>query len=249
MEFIPENQWIQMLIAAIIGYITGSISNARIISFLLTKTTKIEPIKAEVPGTDEMFESDSISATVVAQNHGPKYGCLTSLLDMLKVALPTLLIRLVFPDQPYYLLTAVTGILGHNYTIYHRFKGGRGESPIIGALIIINWFGIFICNLAALVLGFLTGRVLVIRYGWYVIMIFWFWIWFNTWYHVVFMVCANFLFWFSMRIDLARYAELEKGNEAEISEELVSEFLLMGKGLGRFLDNYSLPSLIRKLLS
>ena len=64
---------------------------------------------------------------------GKKYGCLTSLLDMLKIILPTIILKYYFPDQPFYLLTALTGILGHDYPIYHRFRGGGGESLILGA--------------------------------------------------------------------------------------------------------------------
>jgi hypothetical protein len=42
-----------------------------------------------------------------------------------------------------------------------------------------------------------------------------------------------------MRKDLAKFFELKKNKEITISEEAISEFLLMGKSRGRFLDNYS----------
>jgi glycerol-3-phosphate acyltransferase PlsY len=237
------------ILAAFAGYLCGSISNARIITLILTKSINIKGIKAEVPGSDQTFESDSISATVVSQNHGKGYGCLTSLLDMFKVACPTFLVQYFFPEQPYFLITALGGILGHNYTLYHRFRGGRGESPIIGAMLVINWWGIFIANVASMILGWFTRSVLVMRYGWYVLMIFWYWIYFESILYVGFMILANFLFWFSMRKDLGRYAELKQEYDLDIPEEEVSEFLMMGRGPGRFLDRYSLPSLIRKLFT
>ena len=80
-------------------------------------------------------------------------------------------------------------------------------------------------------------------------MIFWYWIYFDSIYYVIFMVIANFLFWFSMRHDLGTFAKLKEVDDLEVSEEAVSDFLLMGKGMGRFLDNYGLPALIRKIFS
>jgi hypothetical protein len=119
---------------------------------------------------------------------------------------------------------------------------------MMGAMLVINWFGIFIANAASLILGYLTGSVLVIRYGWYVLMIFWYWIYFNHIFYILFMIIANFLFWFAMRHDLATFADLKKVDDLEVSEEAVSDFLLMGKGLGRFIDRYGLPALIKRLL-
>jgi glycerol-3-phosphate acyltransferase PlsY len=249
METITQLPWLMYLFAGLVGYLSGSVSFARIFTLILTKSMHVKEIKAEIPGSDQTFESNSISATVVSQNHGKKYGCLVALLDMFKVACPTFLLHYFFPGQYYYLLTGLMGIVGHDYTLYHRFQGGRGESPIIGAMLVINWFGIFLANAASMVLSMLVGSVLVMRYGWYVLMIFWYWIYFESIYHVVFMILANFVFWFSMRKDLGRYAELKKENDLEISEEEVSEFLMMGRGLGRFIDNYSLPALVKKLTS
>jgi glycerol-3-phosphate acyltransferase PlsY len=237
------------LMAGLAGYLCGSLSFARILTLIITRSRHIPKIKADVPGTDLTFESDSISATVVSQNLGKKFGCITSLLDMVKVAVPVFLMWYLFPGEYYYLLTGLAGILGHNLPLYHGFRGGRGESPMIGAMIVINWYGIFIANVASIILGYITGSVLVMRYGWYVLMIFWYWIHFNNIYYIGFMILANLLFWLSMSGDLVRYAEMKRENDLEVPEETVSEFLLMGKGLGRFLDRYGLPALLKKLLS
>lgn len=232
--------------AALVGYLFGSISNARIFHWLKNRSFTVKPINEPIPGTDLYFASDSVSATVTHINLGKKYGVFTALLDMAKVAIPTLAIRLLLPEAPFFLATAACGIAGHIYPAYHRFRGGRGESPIMGAMLVINWFGILITNLAGMVLGFLTGSVLVMRYGWYILSIFWYWIFFNDIYFVAFMIAANILFWTAMRKDLAKFAELKKENDLEVAEATVSDFLLMGEGPGRFLDKYGLPALIKK---
>jgi len=235
-----------LVIAGVTGYLLGSLSFARIITLIITKSSHVDPINEPVPGSDLRFHSDSVSATVAHLNLGKRYGCMTALLDMAKVALPTFLFHYFFPDDYYFLVAAAAGIAGHDYPVYHRFHGGRGESAMLGAMLIINWFGILIANAASVMLGYLTGSVLVIRYGSYVLMIAWYWIYFQDIYYVLFMVTANFLFWFSMRKDLATFADLKKMGDLEINEEAVSDFLLMGKGMGRFIDRYGLPALIKK---
>jgi glycerol-3-phosphate acyltransferase PlsY len=247
MDSITQITWLMYVSSGLIGYLSGSLSFARILIRIITKSSHIDKLKEQIPGSDLTFESDSVSATVVTQNLDKRFGCLTALLDMFKVALPTFLVHYYFPAQPYFLLTGLAGLLGHDYPIYHKFQGGRGESPMIGAMLVINWFGIFIANGASMILGYLTGSVLVLRYGWYVLMIFWYWIYFNDLHYVGFMILANLIFWNSMRKDLVRYGELKKENDLEVSEEQVSDFLLMGKGLGRFFDHYGLPALIKKI--
>ena len=243
---VQERLWLVILISSLIGYLFGSISFARLINLIVTRTTKIDSFSEQVPHSDEIFESNLISATLVTRKLGTKYGCMTSVLDMIKVALPTLFIKLVFTTQPFFLLTALMGIAGHNYPVYHKFIGGRGESPILGALFIINWFGIVIANLGALLLGFITGSVLVVRWGGYFLLIFWFWYYFNNVFYVVFMIMANFFFYFAMRKDLLRFRELKVRKGINFTEEDVSEFILMGRSLGRALDRYSLYALINR---
>ncbi len=137
-------------------------------------------------------------------------------------------------------------MIGHNFSVYYGFTGGRGESAILGIILVINWFGLLLAN-AASILGFITGSVLVVRWGAYVILIFWLWYYFRDWRYALFMILVNFFFWLSMRKDLARFTELKKKKGLAFTEEEVSEFILMGKGLGRALDRYGLPALFKKI--
>lgn len=245
-EMLTAQPWILALLCAITGYLIGSISFARIIYFIVKRTTKIEPFAEPVPHSDETFESDLVSATLVSKKLGARYGCITSILDMIKVAVPTFAVMFVFTGHPYYLIIALFGVIGHIYPVYYGFIGGRGESPILGALFVINWFGVLLMNLLATFLGYLTGSVLVIRFGGYILLIFWFWYYFNDWKYVAFMAILNFLYFFSMRKDLARFNELKKKKGLKFTEEDVSDFIMMGRSLGRSLDKYSFYALWKK---
>ena len=247
--FLENKPLLLSLLCAVTGYLIGSVSFARIINYLVTRDREITAFSEPVPHSDEVFESDIVSATLVTKKIGARYGCMTSIADMLKVALPVLAARLLFTDEPYYLIVGLFGVIGHNLPAYYNFKGGRGESPILGILLVINWFGLLIVNILSIILGFITGSVLVLRWSGYVLMIFWLWYYFNDYRFAVFMVLINFFFWFSMRKDLARFIELKKKRGISFSEEDVSEFIVMGRGLGRALDRYSLRALLKRLFT
>ena len=235
-----------LLMASIAGYLVGSISFARIITYLKTRSFNVKPLKREIPESNIIFESDSISATAVNDNLGSKFGCLVSILDMIKVGIPTWIVLVCFPNHPFYLIVALFGIMGHNYPLFYKFKGGRGMSPLIGGLIVINWMGILIANLVAAILSFLTGTVLIMRWGWMIVIIFWFaWDYKDIW-HLIYILGANALFWISMIPDLKNSIKLLKHRKS--TQEEISDFMQMGKGFGRFFDKYSLPSLIKKLV-
>ena len=70
---------------------------------------------------------------MVRMQVGTRYGCLTAILDIAKVAIPALIFKLWQPETPYFLVTALFGLIGHDWPIYHRFKGGRGNRRSLAA--------------------------------------------------------------------------------------------------------------------
>jgi glycerol-3-phosphate acyltransferase PlsY len=234
-----------LLLAALVGYLCGSISFARIIARAVAPEADISKITEPIPHSAEMFESDSVSATAVRVHVGTRYGCLTALLDMAKVALPTLAFKLWMPEIPYYLMVAAMGIVGHDWPIYHRFKGGRGESPIVGGVLVIDWLGLVVTSVAGAVLGLAIGSMLVLRWAGLVLLIPWMWWRFGAWPYPAYMLFVNVIYWSSMLPELRQYFKL-KDAEAPTEEEL-GGFLAMGESLGRFMDRYSLPALWTKL--
>lgn len=234
------------LLAAIIGYLFGSLSFARIITRLVSPQTEIQKIEEPVPDTDIVFESDSVSATVVRMNVGTSFGCLTAILDMLKVAIPVGAFMLWQPEQKYFLITAATGLIGHNFPIYHQFKGGRGESPIYGALFVIDPVGVVVTTLTGFLVGILAGNLLILRWAGLVLLIPWMWFRTHDMAYIGYMIFANIIYWWAMTPELKQYFKLTEVNLDPSQEELAT-FLGMGSKLGRFLDRYNLPTLIKNI--
>ena len=238
--------WIAIL-AGIIGYLTGSLSFARLVARGAAPEKTLQPIRQPIPNTDIVFESDSVSATMVRMQVGTRYGCLTAILDILKVMLPTLIFKLWQPAEPYFLITAALGLVGHDWPLYHRFKGGRGESAIIGGMLVINPLGLVITNLAGILIGWLAGDVLVLRWSFLILLIPWLWVQTQDPAHVVYAVVINLIYWGKMSPELIQFARILKQGGLSTQEEVAGD-MAMGQKLGRFLDRYGAPSLVRKIL-
>ena len=160
----------------ICSYLIGSISFARIIVKLWTggDVTKFE---VAINGSEEKYKAISIGGNTVSSVLGPRGGVLVGILDILKIIIPTFILKLLFPDQPaYMLIAAVGGLMGHIWPVFYRFHGGSGFSAIIGGLLVINWPAAIILPIAGLLLGMLVFRnMIVASLSWIWLFIPWFW--------------------------------------------------------------------------
>lgn len=192
------NPWIA-LASALGGYLLGSISFARLIYRLVAPDRPVQGIVMDVAGTDEHVEVDAISGTAVSTQLGAKYGCLTALGDICKAALPALALRLYYPDAPYFLIAAAMALVGHNWPLYHRFRGGRGMSPMMGGFVVLDWIGTIVTSLLAMVLGLGVFKNVVIAYtGGIWLMIPWVWFWTRDPARVLYVVFCDLIFIVSM---------------------------------------------------
>ena len=83
--------------------------------------------------------SGNIGATNVARVIGLKWGILTLILDGLKGFLPLFLFALVFPQSEVILaLTGLSALLGHQYSVYLRFRGGKGFATALGVYLALS---------------------------------------------------------------------------------------------------------------
>jgi glycerol-3-phosphate acyltransferase PlsY len=243
------DSWIAIL-AGIVGYLFGSLSFARIITRRFAPGADISMIRKPITNTDIIFESDSVSASVMRTNVGTRYGCMTAIMDMLKVALPTLAFKIWQPETPYFLIVVVGGLVGHDWPLYHHFKGGRGESPIVGGVLVIDWLGLVIPNLAGILIGWLAGDILVLRWSWLILLIPWFWLRTHDPVYILFAVTCNLIYWGKTFPELKQFYQilrvLKQGTER--TQEQVAIDMAMGRRLGRFMDQYGAPRLVSRLL-
>lgn len=198
------------LLAAAVGYLFGSISFARIVNRIVAPDEQITGIEVETR-SKEKFQVETVGGTSISMKLGAKYGGLTALLDMLKVALPTLAFRVGYPGAPYFLITAAMGLIGHNWPIYHRFKGGRGLSAIYGGLLVIDFVGSLITSIVGMVLGVAVIKDVFISYLaglWLMIP----WLWFRTHdpAHLAYIVFVNAMFIVAMIPEIRMMQDLKR---------------------------------------
>ena len=82
--------------------------------------------------------SGNIGATNVLRAGNKIVGYLTLILDVLKAIIPIIYIKLNYPDLIY--VSSLSVFLGHVFSIWLKFKGGKGVATYVGILFCINYF-------------------------------------------------------------------------------------------------------------
>lgn len=112
-----------MMIAWIIAsFIIGSIP----IGLLIAKSKGIDLRKVG---------SGNIGATNVMRAVGKEAALLTLLGDIGKGIIPIVIVRLVSPGFLYEAAAGFSAIMGHNFSIFLKFKGGKGVATSLGVLV------------------------------------------------------------------------------------------------------------------
>jgi glycerol-3-phosphate acyltransferase PlsY len=78
----------------------------------------------------------NVGAANAYREIGPKAGVAVLIADVCKGAI-AISVASTFASQPVVLLAGLGVLAGHNWPIYIRFKGGRGESTAIGVLFVL----------------------------------------------------------------------------------------------------------------
>jgi len=109
--------------------------------------------------------SGNIGATNVLRTLGKPIGYSVLALDVLKGLVPVLIAKAVTDQSIVHIATAVAAILGHNYTFWLKFKGGKGIATTAGAMAPIIPFALITAVLSWLVLLKTTRYVSVASIG------------------------------------------------------------------------------------
>jgi glycerol-3-phosphate acyltransferase PlsY len=215
--------------SALLGYILGSVSMTRLIGRLFAPGEDFSRHDYKSSNGD-VVSFDIASATNVSYKLGAKFGCLVSILDMLKIFAPTLFLKLAFPESPYFLITAATGVVGHNFPLFHRFRGGAGLSAAMGGLLAVDWLSVVVAPVVGMILGLGIGRdVYIASTLWLFLLIPWFWIRAHDWAHIFYAAFILLSFLLATIPVTKQYIRLrKKGPEALLA---FYQQVPMGRGL------------------
>lgn len=118
--------WGAVALALGFGYLLGSIP----FGLLLTKLAGLGDIRA--------IGSGNIGATNVLRTGRKGLAAATLVLDGAKGAV-AVLVALAFTERDAALIAGLATVLGHNFPVWLRFKGGKGVATSLGALIAVAW--------------------------------------------------------------------------------------------------------------
>lgn len=121
-----------MIITIIISFLCGSIPTG----YLITKKFRGVDIRTKGSG--------NIGSTNVKRIVGTKLSILTQILDITKGIIPIILAmylakttKLSIPTNEYLSIIAIVVVLGHDFTPFLKFKGGKGVNTTVGAFIFV----------------------------------------------------------------------------------------------------------------
>jgi glycerol-3-phosphate acyltransferase PlsY len=140
-------------IAWIAAYLLGSIPTAYIIG-RFRKNMDIRDVG-----------SKNMGAMNVIYSVGFWWGALVLAVDVLKGVAAMSIANLLDIPQWYYLATGIIAVLGHNFPVFLKFRGGKGGATVIGVLVYLMFpFG-FLVALGVFVLLLAITRFPTLSYG------------------------------------------------------------------------------------
>lgn len=114
------------IVLIIVAYLLGSIP----FGFVIGKAKGIDIRK---------YGSGNIGTSNVARILGKKAAILTLLGDGLKGLLPVLLAKMFINSDGWIVAVGLTTIIGHNWPIFLKFRGGKGVTTTYGVYLGIAW--------------------------------------------------------------------------------------------------------------
>ncbi len=130
------------------SYLIGSIPFGLIVSRLLFKTDL------------RKLGSGNIGATNVLRNFGPQPFVAVMLLDMSKGIIAVAVARLLGFANVWVLLSGLLSIIGHNWSVYLRFKGGKGIATSAGVIIATFPYQVILAVVGTFLLGVALTRIM-----------------------------------------------------------------------------------------
>ncbi len=118
-----------------------------IISYLLGSIPTGYVITNWIKGIDvRKFGSGNVGATNVTRVMGLKYGAFVALMDILKGYISVLIAQNILQVTPNYIIfaAALLAIIGHDWSIFLKFSGGKGVATTAGVILRLLPYGFLV---------------------------------------------------------------------------------------------------------
>ncbi len=133
----------------ILGYLLGSIPTA----YIAGRHLRNQDIRRIGDG--------NMGAANAFRELGPAAGIIVGVIDAAKGVLVILLARAAGVSLPFTFLAGLSVLIGHNFPVFLGFRGGRGESSLIGELLVLMPQPMLIMAIPAVVTLVLSHNVVL----------------------------------------------------------------------------------------
>lgn len=119
----------------LLSYLLGAIPFGYVLTKLYTGKNILE------------LGSGNVGSTNVKRIAGRKLSVIVQLLDMLKGLLPVALFMALNPttsNEYYIFMLALASIIGHDFSLFLKFKGGKGVNTSLGTSVLLAPYSVFI---------------------------------------------------------------------------------------------------------
>jgi glycerol-3-phosphate acyltransferase PlsY len=218
------------LLSGVVSYLVGAISFTRLITRFLAPEVDLEDVRLPNPDGTEGDRLLTVGATTAAIKLGSRVGCLIGFLDIMKGFAPTLAFKLLYPDEDYYMIAGLFTVIGHNWPVYYKFRGGGGMSPILGGFLAVDWVCTLIANVLGMFLGFAVIRDIFFAYvGWTWLMVPLLWIRTKNPIFAIYALLVNLVFLMALLPEIKRYLEARRRGDVDLQQGM--EVTPMGRGM------------------
>ena len=116
----------EWILFPLVGYLVGSIP----FSYLLPKFKGVDVRKVG---------SGNIGGTNALRAAGPLIGWICMVLDGLKGFIPTFIVLHATGNMKLAAAVAIASVIGHDFPIYMKFKGGKGVASTVDVIFAVFW--------------------------------------------------------------------------------------------------------------
>ncbi len=132
---------LQYAVVILIGYLLGSIPTG----YIVGRMKGINVLE---------YGSGRIGGTNVLRSAGRLPFAITAAGDVVKGALAVLVGRALLGTELAAALAGIAAVMGHNWSIYIRFRGGAGTATYMGGFVVLSLIPTVIVGLSSFFIGF-----------------------------------------------------------------------------------------------
>lgn len=136
----------EYVLVILLGYMLGNFAT----SYFIGKLFKNTDIRQHGSG--------NAGATNALRVFGVKLAALTFLIDMAKGVIAVIIGRIILGDTGA-ILAGLSVVIGHNWPVILKFKGGKGIASTIGAFLAVNYIVALACIFIGLIIVIKTRYV------------------------------------------------------------------------------------------